>query len=409
MLIVHKYGGTSLGNTERIKAVARRIKSSYDQGNRIVVVVSARAGITNELIARAKAVNPNPDRREMDMLLSIGEQETIALTAMALHALGVPAVSRTGAQAGIRTDLKHTHARIVDIDGGDILQQLEANRVVIVAGFQGVNEGGHTTTLGRGGSDLSAIAIAAVLEADLCQIYTDVDGIYTADPRIVPNARKIDRISHEEILELASCGAQVLQSRSVELAQKYKVPFEVKSSFNDNPGTIVQTEMNSLEAALVSGITIDKNQAKITVSALPDKPGSAARVFQSLSEADIVVDMIVQNIGREGLANLTFTVNRGNVDRAKEVVQQALQDLGGGHVAKTGDVAKLSVVGLGMRSHAGVAGTLFECLAKAEVNIQMISTSEIKIEVAIDVVQAEEALCKLHDAFGLGESTTTTS
>ena len=407
MLIVHKYGGTSLGDVERIKSVARRVKASYDQGNQIVVVVSARAGITNELIARAKAINPNPDKREMDMLLSVGEQETIALTAMALHSLGVPAVSRTGAQAGIRTDFTHTHARILDIDGGDILQQLQANRVVIVAGFQGITQEGHTTTLGRGGSDLSAIAMAAVLKADFCYIYTDVDGIYTADPRIVPNACKIDRITHEEILELASCGAQVLQARAVELAQKYKVPFEVRSSFNDNPGTIVQTEMNSLEAALVSGVAIDKNQAKITVSALPDKPGSASQVFQSLSQADIIVDMIVQNIGREGLANLTFTVNRENVTRAKEVVQQALHKLGGGQVAKTGDVAKLSVVGLGMRSHSGVAAILFGCLAKEGINIQMISTSEIKIEVAIDVPQAETALCKLHDAFGLGEMTST--
>lgn len=404
MLIVHKYGGTSLGDTERIKSVARRVKTSYDQGNHIVVVVSARAGITNELIARAKAINPNPDRREMDMLLSVGEQETIALTAMALHSLGVPAVSRTGAQAGIRTDLSHMRARILDIEGGDIRQQLQANRVVIVAGFQGITEEGHTTTLGRGGSDLSAIAIAAVLKADLCQIYTDVDGIYTADPRMVPNARKIDRISHEEILELASCGAQVLQARAVELAQKYNVPFEVRSSFNDNPGTIVQTEMNPIEAALVSGVAIDKNQAKITVSELPDKPGSAAQVFQALSQAGIVVDMIVQNIGREGLANLTFTVNREDVSHSKKVVQQALQKFGGGQVVKTGDVAKLSVVGLGMRSHAGVAGTLFDCLAKAEINIQMISTSEIKIEVAIDAEQAEKALCRLHDAFGLSKT-----
>ena len=403
MRIVQKYGGTSLGDATRIQAVAQRIKTFYDEGHQIVVVVSARAGMTNELLERARAINPEPDRRELDVLLSIGEQENIALTTMALHALGVPAVSRTGAQAGILTDLAHTHARIVDIDASTIIPELEASSVVIVAGFQGVTPKGHTTTLGRGGSDLSAVALAAILEADMCQIYTDVDGVYTADPRRVPNARKITHIAYEEMLELAACGSRVMQARAVEFAQKYKVPFEVRSSFNHNSGTMIKDKIRSMEEVAVTGVALAPRQAKIIVSELPDQPGSAANVFQALGKASVIVDMIVQNIGHGGRANLTFTVDRESAGLAEKVASEAAQALGGGGANCTGEVAKLSVVGVGMRSHSGVAAKLFGALAKAGVNIQMISTSEIKIEVAIDVAVAEHALRIVHDAFELGD------
>ncbi|MGB0185170.1 MAG: aspartate kinase, partial [Opitutales bacterium] len=316
-LIVQKYGGTSVADVERIQNVARRVKESYDSGNQVVVVVSARSGVTNELVKRAYQLNPNPDEREMDLLLTVGEQETIALTAMALHALGIPAVSRTGSQAGIETDPAHTRARILRITGGDIREQLDAGKVVILAGFQGLSPEGQVTTLGRGGSDLSAIAIAAALKADLCQIFTDVDGVYTADPRVVPLAKKIESISYEEMLEMASAGSKVMQNRAVEFAQKFKVLFEVRSSFNNNPGTIVKEEVPSMEDVVVSGVALDKNQAKLVVSDLPDQAGTAAQLFQTIADAGVSVDMIVQNIGREGKANMTFTVTRDDVLRAE--------------------------------------------------------------------------------------------
>lgn len=399
--IVQKYGGTSVGDVERIKNVAKRVKACRDAGNEVVVVVSARSGVTNELIARAKAINPNPVEREMDMLLSVGEQETIALTAMALHSLGVPAVSRTGSQAGILTDPHHTRARIIDISGGDIDQQLKDNKVVIVAGFQGRNQDGHITTLGRGGSDLSAIAIAKALNADLCQIYTDVDGIYTADPRIVPNARKINEISYEELLEMASSGTKVMQSRAVEFAQKYTVPFEVRSSFNNNPGTLVKEEVASMEDVLVSGVSADKNQAKITVTNLPDRPGTAATLFQAISSDGVIVDMIVQNIGRGGKANMTFTVPRDDVYRAEKAVRETFSNLDDIEFVAS-DIAKISVVGIGMKSHSGVAATFFDSLANAGISIQLISTSEIKISVGIPLDKADDAVRAAHDAFKLG-------
>ncbi len=402
-LIVQKYGGTSVGDPDRILNVARRIKKFRDQGHQLVVVVSARGGVTNELIARAKALNPTPDEREMDMLMAVGEQETIALTAIALHSIGIPAVSRTGAQAGIYTDFAHTRARIVDITGGDIREQLDQGKVVIVAGFQGQNRAGEVTTLGRGGSDLTAIALAAALKADICQIYTDVDGVYTADPRVVPTAKKLKEISYEELLELASLGSKVMQARSVEFAQKFNVKFEVRSSFNEEPGTIVKAEVPSMEDVVVSGIAVDKNQAKITINDLPDKPGIASKLFQALGEGSVVVDMIIQNIGRGGLANLTFTVAKDDVARAEKVVMAALQNTGGGKLQLTGDIAKVSAVGVGMRSHAGVASKFFGALAQAGVNIQMISTSEIKISVAIDPAQADVAARAVHDAFGLSK------
>ncbi len=400
-LIIQKFGGTSVGDVDRIKNVARRIKSYVDAGNQVVAVLSARAGVTNELIARAKQINPHPDEREMDMLMTVGEQETIALMAIALQSIGQPAVSRTGAQAGIVTDFEHTRARIVEISGGDIPLLLSQGKVVIVAGFQGINKHGQATTLGRGGSDLSAIALAAALKADICQIFTDVDGVYTADPRVVPAARKIHEISYDEMLELASSGSKVMQSRSVEFAQKYNVTFEVRSSMNDNPGTLVKAEVPSMEDVVVSGIAVDKNQVKVVVSNLPDSPGVAAAIFEEIGAAKVVVDMIIQNVGREGRANLTFTTSNEDAHRATVAVDQACKKIGGGNVQQSGGIAKLSIVGVGMRSHSGVAAKLFKTLADASINIDMISTSEIKISVVIDLDKADRAARLVHSVFGL--------
>ncbi len=403
-LIVQKYGGTSVGDVDRIKNVARRVKETHDAGHQVVVVVSARSGVTNELIGRAKALNPNPDDREMDMLLTVGEQETIALTAMALHALGVPAVSRTGWQAGITTDQAHTRARIKSISGGDIREQLKAGKVVILAGFQGLSAEGQVTTFGRGGSDLSAIAIASALKADLCQICTDVDGVYTADPRVVPDAVKLDEISYEEMLELASSGSKVMQNRAVEFAQKFNVIFEVRSSFNNNPGTIVKEEVASMEDVVVSGVALDKNQARIVVSDLPDRPGTAAMLFNALAGAGISVDTIVQGPGIDGKARMTFTVPREDIYRAEKALKESFPDDDfSGRVFEAYEIAKVSVVGVGMRSHSGVAATLFDALAEAGINIQLVSTSEIKISVGVEPDDAEEATRVVHKAFGLGE------
>lgn len=399
--IVQKYGGTSVGDIERIKRVAERIKSFRDEGNELVVVVSARSGVTNELIARAKAIHEYPSDREMDMLLATGEQETIALTAIALHALEVPAVSYTGAQAGIFTDAAYTKAKIKTINARPIERDLGAGKVVIVAGFQGINEDGQITTLGRGGSDLTAIALAAALKADKCEIYTDVDGVYTADPRVVKDARKLSEISYDEMLELASSGSKVMQSRSVEFAKKYNVVFEVRSSFNHNPGTIVKEEVTYMEQVVVRGVAVDKDQAKVIVSNIPDKPGSAAAVFRALADANIIVDMIVQNIGRNGIANLTFTVPQGDSHRAKQTLDPVFKELGGGEVEILDQIAKLSVVGVGMKTHCGVAATLFQTLAARGINIELISTSEIKISVVINAARADEAARAAHAAFDL--------
>ena len=401
-LIVQKYGGTSVGDVNRIKSVAQRVKETYAAGNQVIVVVSARSGVTNELIERAKSLNSDPDEREMDLLLTVGEQETIALTAMALHTLGVPAVSRTGKEAGILTDLAHTRARITSISGGDIKDQLNAGKVVILAGFQGYSPDGQITTLGRGGSDLSAIAISAALDADICQIYTDVDGVYTADPRVVKHASKLSEIAYEEMLELASSGSKVMQNRAVEFAQKFNVVFEVRSSFNNNPGTIVKEELASMEDVVVSGVALDKNQAKVVVSDLPDHPGTAAELFNALADAGISVDMIVQNIGREGKANMTFTVPRDAINLAEKTVEDLFPDEAQGKLFEASDIAKVSIVGLGMRTHTGVAAKLFAALAQAGVNIQLVSTSEIKIAVGIDPKDAEQATRIVHDAFDLG-------
>jgi aspartate kinase len=401
--IVQKYGGTSVGDIERIKRVAGRIKAARDEGNELVVVVSARSGVTNELIARAKAIHEHPSERELDMLLATGEQETIALTAIALHAIKVDAVSYTGGQAGIFTDAAHTMAKIKTINAAPIEHDLQAGKVVIVAGFQGINDEGQITTLGRGGSDLTAIALAAAVKADKCEIYTDVDGVYTADPRVVKDARKLDEISYDEMLELASSGSKVMQSRSVEFAKKYDVVFEVRSSFNHNPGTIVKEEVAYMEQVVVRGVAVDKDQTKVIVSNIPDKPGSAGRVFRALADANIIVDMIVQNVGRNGIANLTFTVPQSDSHRAQQALAPVFQELGGGEVAIHNQIAKLSVVGVGMKTHSGVAATLFETLAAKGINIELISTSEIKISVVILAARADDAARAAHAAFGLNK------
>ena len=398
--IVQKYGGTSVGDVDRIKNVANRIKAFRDEGNELVVVVSARSGVTNELIARAKLIHPNPPEREMDQLLSIGEQETIALTAMALEAIGVDAVSYTGAQAGIFTDKVHTKAKIKMIDAGPLEKDLSAGKVIIVAGFQGINDDGHITTLGGGGSDLTAIALAAAIKADKCEIYTDVDGVYTADPRVVKDAQKLNEISYDEMLELASLGSKVMQTRSVEFASKYNVVFEVRSSFNNNPGTIVKQEVAYMEKVVVRGVAVDKDQAKVVVSDIADKPGTAAKVFCALAEANINVDMIVQNVGRDGVANLTFTVPQTEIGKVEKTLAPVLKEIGGS-VTLDDQIAKLSVVGVGMRTHSGVASTLFTALAGAGINLELISTSEIKISVVIAKDKADEAARVAHKAFEL--------
>ena len=401
-LVVQKYGGTSVADLEKIRNAARRIKASHDNGDQVVVVVSARAGVTNRLIRDAKSLQAEPDGREMDLLLSVGEQETIALTAIALHALGVSAVSRTGAQAGIFTDSAHTRARIRKISGGDLREQLDQGNVVIVAGFQGISEEGQVTTFGRNASDLTAVALAAALNAETCQIFTDVDGVFTADPRLIPEARKIEEISYDEMLELAGAGSRVVQSRAVEFAEKYGVELVVRSSFNNNPGTVVKEEVASMEDVAVRGVALEKDQAKVVLSNVPDIPGTAAKLFQVLAEDEINVDMIVQNIGRAGKANVTFTIAVEDTYRAERAVHRWIEEVGAmSKVSIIDQIAKVSVVGVGMRSHTGVATTMFTALAEAGVNIQLISTSEIKISVAIDLAKAEEACRVVHSAFQL--------
>jgi aspartate kinase len=401
-LIVQKYGGTSVGNPERIKNVAKRVAHYHTKGEKIVVVVSAMSGVTDSLIKLAKEIMPLPSEREMDVLLATGEQTTIALTAIALHSIGIPAVSLTGAQAGIVTDGVHTKAKIQNISPKAVHDFLNQGRVVIVAGFQGETPEGQITTLGRGGSDLTAIALAAALRADLCQIYTDVDGVYTADPRIVPDAKKLNEISYDEMLELASLGAKVMQSRSVEFAKKFGVVFEVRSSLNDNPGTLVKEETQSMEGVVVRGVSLDKNQAKLTLVAVPDKPGVAARIFKALGDATINVDMIVQNISHgtgSPATDLSFTTDKPDLLKARKVIDGLKSELGFRDVIATENIGKLSIVGVGMKSHTGVAGKLFETLAKTGVNIDMISTSEIKISVVIDLAKGEQAMKAIHAAF----------
>lgn len=403
-LIVQKYGGTSVGNPERIRNVANRVARWHREGNQVVVVVSAMSGVTDSLIKLAREVTPEPSERELDMLLATGEQTTIALTAMALHGLGIPATSLTGAQAGIVTDGIHTKAKIANITPKKVHEHLEAGHVVIVAGFQGQDEEGAITTLGRGGSDLSAIALAAALKADVCQIYTDVDGVYTADPRLVPNASKIQEISYDEMLEMASLGAKVMQARSVEFAKKFKVVFEVRSSFNDNPGTIVKEENKSMENVVLRGVSLEKNQAKVTITGVPDKPGVAAQIFSTIAQAQINIDMIVQNVSAQGTTDITFTLNKDDIAKIRKVMDPIVAQIGAKEFKAQEGISKLSVVGIGMRSHSGVAATLFKSLSDAQVNIQMISTSEIKISVIIDESLGQKAAQAVHDGFGLGKA-----
>ena len=401
-LIVQKYGGTSVGNTERIKNVASRVAKYHARGDQVVVVVSAMSGVTDNLIKLAKEIMPLPSEREMDMLLATGEQTTIALTAIALHALGIDACSMTGAQAGIVTDGVHTKAKIQNITPKQVHALLDSGKVVIVAGFQGQTQEGQITTLGRGGSDLTAIALAAALKADLCQIYTDVDGVYTADPRIVKTARKLDTIAYDEMLELASLGAKVMQSRSVEFAKKFGVVFEVRSSLNDNPGTIVKEETKSMEDVVIRGVSLDKNQAKVTLVAVPDKPGVAARIFKALADANLNVDMIVQNVSHGSGApatDLSFTVDKPELLKASKVLETLKSEIGYRDLIADENIGKLSIVGVGMRSQSGVAAKMFDTLAKHSVNIDMISTSEIKISVVIDLKHGEDAMRALHAVF----------
>lgn len=403
-LIVQKYGGTSVANTDRIKAVAERVVATAKQGNKVIVVVSAMAGETDKLIRIAHEITDAPDEREMDMLLSSGERVTSALTAMAIQSMGYKSVSFTGRQVGIITDSAHTKAMIERISAERLVKAINEDKIPVVAGFQGINESSDVTTLGRGGSDTTAVAIAAALKADLCEIYTDVDGVYTTDPRIVKEAKKLNKISYDEILEMASLGAKVLHGRSVEFAKKYNVPLVVRSSFNYNSGTLVVKEDKDMEKIVVSGVAADKNQARITIMGVPDKPGIAANLFDAIANANIVVDIIVQNISSDTKAtDISFTVSKADSKKAFEITRNVSDKLGAKGVNMNTDVAKVSIIGVGMVSHFGVAAKMFETLAKEGINIMMISTSEIKVSCVIDVKDMEKAVKTLHDAFNLAK------
>lgn len=403
-LIVQKYGGTSVGSVERIHRVADQVAEAKRAGHDLVVVLSAMSGETDRLLRLAHEVTANPDERELDMLLSTGERVAIALLAMDLRGRGINAQSFTGRQVGIITDSTHTKARIARVTAERIREALAEGIIPIVAGFQGINERSDVTTLGRGGSDLTAVALASALKADRCIIYTDVDGVYTADPNIVPTAKRLDRISYEEMLELASLGAKVLQSRSVEFAAKYEVPVEVKSSFKEGQGTLVTREDEDMERVTVSGVTGDRNQAKITIIGVPDRPGIAARIFGPVAEANIVVDMIIQNVSQASLTDISFTLPRADLGKAVSLVQRIAKDIDAKSVAVTEAIAKVSLVGVGMRTHSGVAARMFEVLSREGINIMMISTSEIKISCVIDEKYLELAVRALHGAFGLDQA-----
>jgi aspartate kinase len=403
-LIVQKYGGTSVGNPERIRNCAQRILQSQREGHQVVAVVSAMSGVTDNLIKLSKqvSVEKEPSEREMDVLLATGEQTTIALTAMAINDLGGKAVSLTGAQAGISTDKVHTKARIVNITPKAVHQMLDEGNIVMLAGFQGQTADGQITTLGRGGSDLTAIAMAAAIKADLCQIYTDVDGVYTCDPRVVKCATKIPEISYDEMLEMASSGSKVMQSRSVEFAKKFGVRFEVRNSMNNNPGTLVKEENKGMESVVVRGVSLERNQAKITIDDVPDRPGVSAKIFGAIAEANIMIDMIVQNVSFDGETDISFTLSAADLPKAEAALKKVVPDLGGKVTMRSqSSIAKLSVVGIGMRSHSGVASKMFGALAEAGINIVMISTSEIKVAVIVDEADIENAARAVHTAFGL--------
>ncbi|NIR17899.1 MAG: aspartate kinase, partial [Desulfobacterales bacterium] len=396
------YGGTSVGSIERIVAVAERVKRNVDAGHKVVIVVSAMSGQTDSLIKLASDITQSPDEREMDMLLSSGERVSAALTALAIRELGIESVSLTGRQVGIYTDKAHTKARIERVTADRVKSAVEAGKVAVVAGFQGITEDSDVTTLGRGGSDLTAVAIAAAIDADICEIYTDVDGVYTTDPNMVPDARKLEKISYDEMLELASLGAKVLQSRSVEFAKKHKVALVVRSSFNDNPGTYVVKEDKDMEQVVVSGVAYDKNQAKITILGVPDKPGIAADLFYAIAEKNINVDMIVQNVSHDGkTADISFTVPKTETQKALELSKSLAKEMGAQDASLLEDISKISIVGVGMKSHSGVAAKMFKTLADNNINIMMISTSEIKVSCVIEAKYTELAVRVLHDVFEL--------
>lgn len=404
-LVVQKYGGTSVGSIEKIRNVARRVARTYDEGNDVIVVVSAMAGETDKLVALANEMCEFPSEREYDVLVASGEQVSIALLAMCLQSMGYKAKSYLGWQIPVYTDSAYSKARIKEIRDGNIREDLRSGNIVVVAGFQGIDENNNIATLGRGGSDTSAVAVAAALKADVCEIYTDVDGVYTTDPRIVANATKVEKISYDEMLEMASLGAKVLQIRSVEFAKKYGVVIHVRSSFNDNQGTLVMKEDADMETVLVSGIAYNKNEAKISVLRVPDTPGIAAQLFTPLSDANITVDMIIQNVSHEGFTDMTFTVPRPDFKKALKIVEETAAKIGASQVTSNEHIAKVSIIGVGMRSHSGIASKMFTTLAKEGVNIQMISTSEIKVSCVIDDKYTELAVRVLHEAFELGDET----
>jgi len=400
-LIVQKYGGTSVGSADRIKNVAKRIVETQREGCNVVAVISAMAGVTDNLIKLSREMSPDPDKRELDVLLATGEQASTALTAMAINALGVKAISINGAEAGILTDRFHTKARISNISPKQIQELLEEDYIVIVAGFQGQTPEGETTTLGRGGSDLTAIALAGALNADACQIFTDVDGVFTCDPRIVSDAKKLDEVAYDELLEMAGAGSKVMQSRSVEFAKKFGVEFEVRSSFKQTTGTVAKEETASMEDVVVRGVSLDRNQAKVTVDDVSDVPGVAGRIFSAIAAARIIVDMIVQSVGKHDTTDISFTIHENDLESAKKLLAPVIKEVKAAGLVTKGGVAKLSVVGIGMRSHSGVAARLFDCLGKAGINIQLISTSEIKIAVVVDERDVERAAQLTHQEFGL--------
>ena len=403
-LIVQKYGGTSVGTVERIEAVAEKVIASKNQGHKVVVVVSAMSGETNRLMGLANEIQGRTAHgRELDVLLSTGEQVTIALLAMALQRRNCAAVSSTGAQLNIRTDNKFNKARIQDIDASRLHRSLDTGKVVVVAGFQGVDDEGNITTLGRGGSDTTAVAVAAAIKADECQIYTDVDGVYTTDPRVEPNARRLNSVTFEEMLEMASLGSKVLQIRAVEFAGKYDVPLRVLSTFSEGPGTLITLEDASMEDPLVSGIAFNRDEAQLTVKGVPDRPGVAAHILGPIADENIEVDMIVQNVGSDETTDFTFTVHRNDYERCMKVLENTVVDLGGGQVGGDPHIVKLSLVGVGMRSHAGIASRMFTALAQEKINIRMISTSEIKISVVVEEKYLELGVRVLHEAFELDQ------
>jgi aspartate kinase len=404
-LIVQKYGGTSVGNAERIQKVAERLLETQRSGCRVVGVISAMAGVTDNLIKLARELSPRPTERELDILLATGEHAATALTAMAIHALGGRAISLTGAEAGILTDRNHTRARIANISPKQIHELLADDYIVLVAGFQGQTPDGETTTLGRGGSDLTAIALAGALNADACQIFTDVDGVFTCDPRVVADAKKLDEIAYDEMLEMASAGSKVMQSRAVEFAKKFGIEFEVRSSLNPVRGTIAKEETPSMEDVVVRGISIEPHQAKLTISGVRDEPGVAGSIFSIIAASHIIVDMIVQNEPIDGVTDLSFTIHEDELDNARTILMPVVNKIGATKLRTTSGVAKLSVVGIGMRSHSGVAARLFECLGKAGINIQLISTSEIKIAVVIDGKHVQRAAQLTHREFRLDSLT----